>query len=70
MEAVQGVAVEAVLPLFRAAVDAAEGALLRMHAQDWGGADAPDVARASPYMADLARHLAHCRRAPLPFCAS
>ena len=66
MEAVQGAAVEAVLPLFRTAVDAAEGALLRMHAQDWGGSDAPDVARPSPYMADLTRHLAHCRRASPP----
>ena len=64
LEAVQSAAVEAVMPLFRAAVDAAEQHILRMHAQDFGGADAPAVAGASPYMADLVRHLSHCRHAP------
>lgn len=55
---------EAVVPLFRAAVEAAEGALLRMHAQDFAGDAAPDVAAPSPYMAELARLLSHFRRAP------
>lgn len=66
LEAVQGVAVEAVMPVFRAAVDAAEQHVLRMHAQDFGAADAPSVAGASPYMADLIRHISHCR--PVPPC--
>ncbi|EIE21637.1 hypothetical protein COCSUDRAFT_30131 [Coccomyxa subellipsoidea C-169] len=61
LEAIQGVAVEAVVPLFRAAVDAAEQHILRMHAQDFGAASAPAVAGASPYMADLTRHIALCR---------
>ncbi len=63
LEAVQGVAVEAVVPLFRAAVEAAEGALLRMHGQDFGGDAAPDIAAPSPYMAELARQLSHFRHA-------
>ena len=64
LEAVQGVAVEAVMPVFRAAVDAAEQHILRMHSQDFDAADAPSVAGASPYMADLVRHISHCRPAP------
>ena len=61
LEAVQSVAVDAVMPIFRAAVDAAEQHILRMHAQDFGRAEAPAVAGASPYMADLVRHISHCR---------
>ena len=61
LEAVQSVAVEAVMPLFRAAVDAAEQAVLRMHSHGFGAASAPSVAGASPYMADLTRHIALCR---------
>ncbi len=57
-------AVEAVMPIFRAAVDAAEQHVLRMHSQDFGTADAPSVAGASPYMADLVRHISHCRCVP------
>lgn len=53
------------MPIFRAAVDAAEQHILRMHAQDFGTADAPAVAGASPYMADLVRHMSHCRRVGL-----
>lgn len=56
-------AVEAVLPLFRAAVDVAEAALLKMHAQDWGIQEVPAVAAPSPYMVELMRHIMHCRRA-------
>ena len=52
------------MPIFRAAVDAAEQAILRMHTQDFGGAEAPSVAGASPYMAELVCHISHCRRAP------
>ena len=67
LEAVQSVAVEAVMPVFRAAVDTAEQHVLRMHSQDFGTADAPSVAGASPYMADLVRHISHCRFAlPCP----
>ena len=66
-------AVEAVMPIFRAAVDAAEQHILRMHLQDFGAADAPSVAGASPYMADLVRHISHCRCAAAAggrsFCA-
>lgn len=66
-------AVEAVMPIFRAAVDAAEQHILRMHAQDFGTADEPAVAGASPYMADLVRHISHCRcataAAPRSLCA-
>ncbi|CAK0784167.1 hypothetical protein CVIRNUC_007370 [Coccomyxa viridis] len=61
LEAVQSMAVDAVMPIFRAAVDAAEQHILRMHAQDFGRAEAPAVAGASPYMADLVRHISHCR---------
>ena len=57
-------AVEAVVPLFRAAVDAAEGVLLRMHGQDFAGEAAPAVAAPSPYMAELARLLSHFRCRP------
>ena len=57
-------AVEAVMPIFRAAVDAAEQHILRMHSQDFGTVDAPSVAGASPYMADLVRHISHCRCNP------
>ena len=60
-------AVEAVMPIFRAAVDASEQHILRMHSQDFGTADAPSVAGASPYMADLVRHISHCR--PVPPCS-
>ena len=52
------------MPIFRAAVDAAEQAILRMHTQDFGGAEAPAVVGASPYMAELVRHISLCRRAP------
>lgn len=58
LESLQSVAVEAVMPLFRAAVDDAEQHILRMHSQDFGTATAPDVAGASPYMAQLTRHIA------------
>ena len=58
-------AVEAVLPLFRAAVDVAEAALLKMHAQDWGIQEVPAVAAPSPYMVELMRHIMHCRRASI-----
>ncbi len=51
------------MPLFRAAVDAAEQAVLRMHSHDFGAASAPSIAGASPYMADLTRHIALCRSA-------
>ncbi len=64
LDAVQAAAVEAVMPLFRAAVDAAEAALLKMHTQDWGADAAPAVAQASPYMAELVRHIVHCRCGP------
>ncbi len=71
LEAVQAAAVEVVLPLFRAMVDAAEAALLGAHAQGgWGGdtpagQDGSGALRASRYMADLTRHLAHCRCATI-----
>ena len=41
-------AVDAVMPIFRAAVDAAEQHILRMHVQDFGGAQAPAVAGPRP----------------------
>jgi hypothetical protein len=58
LESVQGVAVEAVMPLFRAAVEVAEQHILSMHSHDFGAATAPEVAGASPYMAQLTRHIA------------
>ena len=57
-------AVDAVVPIFRAAVEAAEGALLRMHEQGFGGDAPPAVAAPSPYMAELARQLSHFRCGP------
>ena len=50
LEAVQSVAVDAVMPIFRAAVDAAEQHVLRMHAQDFGGAAAPARGRGQPHL--------------------
>jgi len=64
LEAVQGVAVDAVVPIFRAAVEATEGALLRMHEQGFGGDAPPAVSAPSPYMAELARQLSHFRCGP------
>eukprot|EP00887_Chlorella_sp_A99_P006562 scaffold3.g6562.t1 len=77
LEALQATALELVAPTFQAIAEAAEAALLRMHEQHWGGGDAggkaggeaaggaaaplPEVVDTSPYMAQLARHLAHCR---------
>ena len=63
-------AVDAVVPIFRAAVEAAEGALLRMHEQGFGGDAPPAVAAPSPYMAELARQLSHFRCGPAPRAAN
>ena len=64
LEALQAAALEAVMPLFRGAVDAAEMVLLRMHSQAWDAPEPPDIARPSQYMVDLARHLAMFRHVP------
>ena len=47
LEHLQSVAVEAVLPLFRAASDEVESLLLQMHEADWSG-DASAAASAAP----------------------
>lgn len=67
----QAAALEAVAPLFKAAVEAGEELLLQMHgAAAYGGAAGgatgaaggePGVTDTSGFMRDLARQLAHCR---------
>ncbi|KAK9840386.1 hypothetical protein WJX74_009033 [Apatococcus lobatus] len=62
LESIQNVAVEAVMPIFRAMVEAAEQQLLAIHTQNFGGKErAGGVINASPYMLGLAAHIAHCR---------
>ena len=69
LEAVQAAAVEVVLPVFRAMVEGAEGAVLDMHAQRWDGAQPPGddgrgAVSASRYMDALVRRLTHYRCPP------
>lgn len=62
LESIQNVAVEAIMPIFRAMVEAAEQQLLGIHGQNFGGEErASGVTNASPYMLGLAAHIAHCR---------
>ena len=62
LESIQTVAVEAVMPIFRAMVEAAEQQILAIHSQKFGGEERPGgVTNASPYMLGLAAHVAHCR---------
>eukprot|EP00884_Botryococcus_braunii_P012366 jgi/Botrbrau1/2112/Bobra.0093s0019.1 len=61
LEAVQNSAGEAVMPLFRSAVEAAEEIILRMHSLDFGQEGEPAIVAASPYMADLNKLLSHLR---------
>lgn len=61
LRALQAVAVESVAPLLRALAEAGEGALLRMHGQDWAGEAGGGVVETSPHMLALGRLLANAR---------
>ena len=61
LETLEGGAVEAVMPLMRAAVERGEALLLKMHDHGFGSESTPEMARPSPYMLELGRHLSHCR---------
>lgn len=61
LEGVQGVALEAVMPMFKAMVEAAQEITLRMHSQDFDQEGQQGVTQASPYMHTLTTHLNHCR---------
>lgn len=61
LDAVQNSAVEAVLPIFRSAVEVAEEIMLRMHSLNFGEEGEPTVVAVSPYMSDLTKHLSHLR---------
>ena len=60
LDAIRTVAIEAVLPLFKAMVEAAEQHLLRMHGEGLGQ-EGPGEVHTSGYMRDLTHHLSHCR---------
>lgn len=60
LDAIRTVAIEAVLPLFKAMVEAAEQHLLRMHGEGLGQ-EGPGELHTSGYMRDLTHHLSHCR---------
>ncbi len=57
----QSAAVDAVMPIFRSAVEGAEEAIVRMHAVNFAQAGEPSVVMPSPYMADLVKLLSHVR---------
>ena len=61
LRALQAVAVESVAPLLRGLAEAGEGALLRMHGQDWAGEAGGGVVETSPHMVALGRLLANAR---------
>ncbi len=72
LDLVQGAALEMVAPTFKAMVEAAESAVLRLHSTDLGGGSGGEAAagvgpggegvvNTSPYMKGLVKHIAHCR---------
>lgn len=63
LNAVKAVAMEAVMPLFRAAVERAEDLIIKLHDCNFATATEAAVTHASPPTGDLARHLMHCRQA-------
>lgn len=61
LDEVKAGAVEAVLPCFKAAVERAEECILRLHACNFAPAASAPVAQPSGPVAELTRHLSHCR---------
>lgn len=61
LESVQGVALEAVMPMFKAMVEAAEDIILRLHSEDFGQERQQGMTQASAYMQALITHVNHCR---------
>lgn len=61
LNAIKAVAIETVMPLFRAAVERAEELLLRLHSCDFSAATEAAVTHASAPVTELAQHLLHCR---------
>lgn len=61
LESIQGVALEAVMPMFKAMVEAAEDIILRLHIEDFGQEQQQGMTQASAYMQALTAHLNHCR---------
>lgn len=61
LDAVQGVAMEAVMPIFKAMVEAAEEIILRLHSESFGEGGQQGMTQASAYMQALTSHLTHCR---------
>ena len=59
----QGVALEAVMPMFKAMVEAAEDIILRLHSEDFGQEQQQGMTQASAYMQALTAHVNHCRSA-------
>ena len=66
LNAIKAVAVEAVMPLFRAAVDKAEEIILHLHSCDFGTSMESAVTHASRPITELTHHLMHCRYVLLP----
>lgn len=61
LEAIQSVAMEAVMPIFKAMVEAAEEIILRLHNESFAEQGQQDMTQASAYMQALTSHLTHCR---------
>ncbi|DBA73074.1 TPA: hypothetical protein ACH3X2_010013 [Trebouxia sp. C0005] len=61
LEAVQAVAIEAVMPIFKAMVEAAEEIILRLHSEGFADEGQQGMTQASAYMQALTTHLTHCR---------
>ncbi len=61
LQAVQAVAIEAVMPIFKAMVEAAEEIILRLHSEGFADEGQQGMTQASAYMQALTTHLTHCR---------
>lgn len=61
LQAVQAVAIEAVMPIFKAMVEAAEEVILRLHSEGFADEGQQGMTQASAYMQALTTHLTHCR---------
>ena len=61
LESIQGVALEAVMPMFKAMVESAEEIILRLHSEDFGQERQQGMTQASAYMQALTAHVNHCR---------
>ncbi|KAL3159741.1 hypothetical protein ABBQ38_010147 [Trebouxia sp. C0009 RCD-2024] len=66
LEAIQSVALEAVLPIFKAMVETAEEIILRLHTESFAETSQQGMTQASAYMQALTAHLTHCSSSRLP----